>query len=198
MKTTAIYTVRQYGQDSHFYSYCAGGFSYPFLVMERLTRADAALNRNQPEDQKLSVAVLLPEIRGDSNFPEAAKGLRIFRAIRESEAAAHLDRTSENERIPFHITLDLDQDTVGFAFNRDCPNLDLPDLAVPMVAGQEGLSGRALAAYAAQEQATYTQMIGTPHIAELNEQVYEDLIRSFVAELTRSSDEEPVGGMVLK
>ena len=94
MNTAAIYTVRQYGRDSHFYSYCAGGFSYPFLVMDRLTKANTALN-------------------------EAVRGLHLFRAVRDSEAAAHLGRTAEDERIPFHITLDLDRETVGFEFNRN-------------------------------------------------------------------------------
>lgn len=182
MNEKAIYTVRQHGQDSQFYSYCAGGFSYPFHVGDWLNRADGDLNRSRMEGEKLSVAALLPQLTGDYSFPEAAKGLHLFRGISESEAAAHLDRTAENERIPFHITLDLDRGVVCFAFNHDCPELDLPDLELPIHGRHNEFGGTMLQDAATCEEMGAVGVDGNPYTAELKEEVYGKLIREYIAE----------------
>lgn len=180
MKETAIYTVRHHGMESHFYSYCAGGYSYPFHVADWLSRTDSDLNRSRTEGEKLSVAALLPQLTGDYYFPEAAKGLRLFRAINNSEAAAHLDRTAPDERIPFHITLDLDRGTVGFVFNRSCPELDLPDLELPMQGKHNEFGGAMLLDRATCEEMELCGTGDAPSAAERNEAVYERLIREHI------------------
>lgn len=103
MTTPAIYTVRQHGMESHFYSYCAGGFSYPFHVGEWLSRLDTDVNSNRPEGEKLSVAALLPQFTGDYHFPEAAKGLHLFREVSDSGAADWLGRTPPTRESRFTL-----------------------------------------------------------------------------------------------
>lgn len=191
MNEKAIYTVHQHGKDAQFYSYCAGGYSYPFHVADWLSRLDADLNHDVVEGEELSVAPLLPQLKGDYFFPEAAKGLQLFRSISDSEAAAHLGRTAVNERIPFHITLDLEQGTVGFVFNRDCPELDLPDVEVPMRGNHDEFSGLVLDEFADLERFEHARTNPSPFVAEVNESVYEQLIRSYADQQLR---QEP-GGM---
>ena len=187
MNEKAIYSVRQHGRENQFYSYCAGGFSYPFHVADWLHRADQDLNENRPEKEKLSVAALLPQLTGDYNFPEAAKGLHLFRSISDSEAAAHLGRTAENERIPFHVTLDLDRGMVCFAFNHDCPELDLPDFELPMRGGHEEMSGLILDECAHLERLEYADICDSPFMTEVNEAAYEQIIREYIAGQTQPS-----------
>lgn len=183
MNTTAIYTVRQHGRDTQFYSYCAGGFSYPFHVSGWLNRADFDLNRHRQEGEKLSVAALLPQLMGDGNFPEAAKGLRLFRQISDSEAAAHLGRTAESDRIPIHITLDMDREMVCFAFNRDCPELDLPDVELPMHGRHSEFGGAMLQDAATCEEMGWADT--STSLSEMREAVYERLIRDHITGQTQ-------------
>lgn len=183
--TTAIYTVRQHGQDAQFYSYCAGGFSYPFYVSDWLNRVDFDLNRHRLEEEKLPVAALLPQLRGDRYFPEAAKGMHLFRPVSDSEAAAHLGRTAENERIPFHITLDMDRDMVCFAFNRECPELDLPDVELPMNGRHSEFGGAMLQDIVTCEEMGWGDDLASA--SEMREAVYERLICEHIAEQTQAS-----------
>lgn len=196
MATTAIYTVCQHGLESHFYSYCAGGFSYPFHVGDWLSRLDTDVNSRRPEGEKLCVAAFLPQLTGDDHFPEAAKGLRLFRAVSDSEAAAHLGRTAPDERIPFHITLDMDRGTVGFVFNRDCPGLDLPGVELPIYGNHEELGGSLLSECA--ECARFDkEMNSHPHaVAEVNETVFEQLIRDHAEQMLQQ--EAVRGGMDMR
>lgn len=180
MKEPAIYTIRQHGLESHFYSYCAGGYSYPFHVADWLKRADFDLNQNRTEGEKLSVAALLPQLTGDYYFPKTAKGLHLFRAIGKSEAAAHLERTAPGERIPFHITLDFDSGIVGFVFNQNCPELALPDFELPMIGGHNEFGGAMLLDCAVCEELMRCGNESDPYVAEINEDVYERLIREYV------------------
>lgn len=196
MNTTAIYTVRHHGQESHYYSYCAGGFSHPFYVADWLSRLDFDLNRFRPEDEKLSVAALLPQLKGDYSFPEAAKGLRLFRSVSDSEAAAHLGRTAVDERIPFHITLDLDQGMVGFVFNRSCPELDLPELELPLQGNHEEFGGAVLEECVSCERSNRPDISDALSVAELNENVYEQLIRDYA--VSQLKQEQTQGGMTMK
>lgn len=185
MTTPAIYTVCQHGKESHFYSYCAGGFSYPFHVGEWLSRLDTDVNSSRPEGEKLSVAALLPQFTGNYHFPEAAKGLRLFRAVSDSGAADWLDRTASNERIPLHITLNLDRGTVGFMFNRNCPEADLPDLELPLHENHEELSGSLLSECAACTMCDKEIDVHSHAVAEVTETVYEQLIRDHAEQMLR-------------
>lgn len=179
MSTTAIYTVCQHGQEAHFYSYCAGGYSYPFHVADWLSQLDADINQHRLEGSKLSVAPLLPQMTGDYNFPEAAKGLRLFRPVSEAAAADFLGRTAGEEIIPFHITLDLDKETVGFVFNRNCPELNLPDLELPMQGKCFEVNGTMLQESAACEEIKLRSIHDSPFVSELHEKVYEQHIREY-------------------
>lgn len=185
MTTPAIYTVCQHGKESHFYSYCAGGFSYPFHVGEWLSRLDTDVNSSRPEGEKLCVAALLPQFTGNYHFPEAAKELRLFRAVSDSGAADWLGRTAPNERIPLHITLDLDRGTVGFVFNQNCPEADLPDLELPLHGNHEELSGSLLSECAAYTMCDKEIDVHSHAVAEVTETVYEQLIRDHAEQMLR-------------
>ena len=189
MTTPAIYTVRQHGMESHFYSYCAGGFSYPFHVGEWLSRLDTDVNSNRPEGEKLSVAALLPQFTGDYHFPEAAKGLHLFREVSDSGAADWLGRTAPNERIPLHVTLDMDRGTVGFVFNRSCPEADLPDLELPIHGNHGELGGSLLSECAACTMCDKEIDFQSHAVAEVKEAVYEQLIRDNAGQMLQ---QEPV------
>lgn len=178
MDATALYTIRQYGKDTHFYSYCAGGYSYPFHTAEWLTRLDTDINQHRQAEEKLSVAALLPQMTGNYNFPEAAYALRMFRFINESAAADFVQRTAVGERIPFHITIDLDKQTIGFVFNHSFPELDLMDLELPIQGILGEFGGKALHE-AACEQAKQLCAHNSPFMAEFNEKVYEQHIREY-------------------
>ncbi len=185
MTTPAIYTVCQHGMESHFYSYCAGGFSYPFHTGEWLSRLDTDVNSSRPEGEKLFVAALLPQFTGDNHFPEAAKGLHLFRAVSDSGAADWLGRTASNERIPLHITLDLDRGTVGFVFNRSCPEADLPDIELPLHGSHEELGGLLLSECAACTMCDKEIDVHSHAVAEVTETVYEQLIRDHAEQMLR-------------
>lgn len=189
MTTAAIYTVCQHGMESHFYSYCAGGFSYPFHVGDWLSRLDSDVNSNRPEGEKLSVAALLPQFTGDYYFPEAAKGLRLFRAVSDSGVADWLGRTAPDERIPLHITLDLDRGTVGFVFKRNCPEADLPDLELPIYGNHDELGGSLLSEYAECTLCDKEMDFQSHAMAEVSETVFEQLIRDHAGQMLR---QEPV------
>lgn len=196
MAATAIYTVRQHGSESHFYSYCAGGFSYPFHVADWLSGLDTDLNHDVVEGEELSVAPLLPQLRGDTYFPEAAKGLQLFRAISDSEAAAHLGRTAPDERILLHITLDLDRGCVDFVFNRNCPEANLPDLELPIYGNHNEFGGSLLFECAECTICDKEIDFHSHAVAEVNETVFEQLIRDHAEQMLQQ--EVVRGGMDMR
>lgn len=141
--------------------------------------------QRRPEGEKLFVAALLPQFTGDNHFPEAAKGLHLFRAVSDSGAADWLGRTASNERIPLHITLDLDRGTVGFVFNRSCPEADLPDIELPLHGSHEELGGLLLSECAACTMCDKEIDVHSHAVAEVTETVYEQLIRDHAEQMLR-------------
>lgn len=193
MTTPAIYTVCQYGKESHFYSYCAGGYSYPFHVGDWLSQLDKDVNTGRPEGEKLSVAAFLPQFTGDNHFPKEAKGLRLFRSVNDSEAAAHLGGTVSDERLLFQITLDLNRRTVGFVFNRNCPEADLPDLEFPIYGNHDELGGSLLSECAWCMACDKEIDLNSHLVAAVNESVYEQLIRDHASQIIQQ--EQTQGGI---
>lgn len=125
----ALYTVIENGQESYFRSYIAGGYSYPFYIYSYAERMAAAVNQNYSMGE-VSVTEMLPLMKANHNFPENVQGERIFHPLSEIVAAEREAEMQTQDYIPFAITLDFDNNKIGFVFNKNCPELTLPDMEI--------------------------------------------------------------------
>lgn len=144
--TKAIYTIREHNRDYHFFTYHAGGYSFPFVTARTIINMHFVLNDSvylRCLATPLSAAALLPQLTGNSNYPDDAKGQSLFREISETEAAGYLDRTIHGDEIPFHITIDVDRRTVLFALNPLCRKTPLPEIGIPIYSDTLEPSGSA-------------------------------------------------------
>lgn len=125
----ALYTVIENGQESYFLSYIAGGYSYPFYIYSYAERMAASINNNYPMGT-VGASEMFPLMKANHNFPEDVQGVRIFQPLSEIVAANREAEMQTMDYIPFAITLDFDNNKIGFVFNKNCPELTLPDMEI--------------------------------------------------------------------
>jgi len=125
----AIYTVIENGHTSYFRSGIAGGYSCPFFVYEYAKRMVSLINDNDLLG-KVNVAELFPLLKANKDFPEVYLGKRLFEQISGFSFADYESGMSIDDGIPFNITLNFDERTIGFVFNQNCPQLIKPKLNI--------------------------------------------------------------------
>ncbi len=132
MESSAIYTVVDKGKESYFLSNIAGGYSYPFYIFNYADRMARTINDNYPMGE-VSVSEVFPLMKANHNFPENVPGEKLFRPIDDNIAAQKLDEINIYDDIPFAITLDYDKREIGFVFNKNCPETELPDMEINLL-----------------------------------------------------------------
>lgn len=125
----AIYQVIENGQTSYFRSGIAGGYSYPFFIFEYVRRMAWQLNSSDLLG-KFNFTELFPLLKANKDFPEEYLGKRLFEPISALAFADYESGMAGDDGIPFNITLDFDERTIGFVFNKNCPQLLKPKLTV--------------------------------------------------------------------
>lgn len=79
---------------------------------------------------KIGVSEMIPLLKANENFPEEIRGERLFYPIPEEIFFARESEMAQSDFTPFSITLDFDKRTIGFVFNRNCPDLPLPKIEI--------------------------------------------------------------------
>lgn len=125
----AIYTIIENGKERYFYSNIAGGYSYPFLAYGYAVSMARTLNENGSMG-KVGVSEMIPLLKANENFPENVRGERLFYPLSEEIFFARESEMAQSDFTPFSITLDFDERTIGFVFNRNCPELPLPKINI--------------------------------------------------------------------
>ena len=125
----AIYTVIENGRTSYFRSGIAGGYSYPFFVFEYVRRMAWQMNSIELLG-KFNYTELFPLLKANKDFPEEYLGKRLFEPISALAFADYESGMASDDGIPFNITLDFDERTIGFVFNKNCPHLIKPKITV--------------------------------------------------------------------
>lgn len=125
----AIYRVIENGHTSYFRSGIAGGYSYPFFVYEYAKRMASLIN-DYDLLGKVDVAELFPLLKANKDFPEVCLGKRLFESISGFSFADYESGMLNDDGIPFNITLNFDEQMIGFVFNRNCPQLIKPKINI--------------------------------------------------------------------
>lgn len=105
----------------------AGGFSYPFKVMNFLREMDRRINFDRSEENRIRVIQLLMEMGGDENFPEESRGKYLF--LR--------GYVRPQEEYSFAVEMDLDAWTVTLHLEHLLGTIENTVIAIPMD-GTEG------------------------------------------------------------
>ena len=127
----ALYTTIENGHESYFGTDIADGFGYPFIIYSYAVRMAKALNENGALGT-VGIAEMLPLMKANDEFREADRGDRIFYPISEIVFAEREAEMSTADYISFNITLDFDNRKIGFVFNRNCPELPMPKIEIPI------------------------------------------------------------------
>lgn len=125
----AIYQVIENGHTSYFRSGIAGGYSYPFFIFEYVRRMAWQLNSSDLLG-KFNFTELFPLLKANKDFPEVYLGKCLFEPISALAFADYESGMTSDDGIPFNITLDFDERTIGFVFNKNCPHLIKPKITV--------------------------------------------------------------------
>lgn len=112
----AIYQVIENGHTSYFRSSIAGGYSYPFFIFEYVRRMAWQLNSSDLLG-KFNFTELFPLLKANKDFPEVYLGKRLFEQISGFSFADYESGMSSDDGIPFNITLNFDEQMIGFVFN---------------------------------------------------------------------------------
>ncbi len=127
----ALYTTIENGRESYFGTDIADGFGYPFIVYNYAVRMAKALNENGALGT-VGIAEMLPLMKANEEFRKEDSGYRIFYPISEIVFAEREAEMSTTDYISFNITLDFDKRKIGFVFNRNCPELPMPKIEIPI------------------------------------------------------------------
>lgn len=127
----ALYTTIENGRESYFGTDIADGFGYPFIVYSYAVRMAKALNENGALGT-VGIAEMLPLMKANEEFRKEDSGYRIFYPISEIVFAEREAEMSTTDYISFNITLDFDKRKIGFVFNRNCPELPMPKIEMPI------------------------------------------------------------------
>lgn len=125
----AIYTVIENGRESYYSTNIAGGYSYPFLAYGYAVSMARTLNGSNSMG-KVGVSEMIPLLKANENFPEDVRGERLFYPLPEEIFFTRESEMTQSDFTPFSITLDFDERTIGFVFNRNCPELPLPKINI--------------------------------------------------------------------
>lgn len=129
--TSALYTVIENGHTSYFRTSIAGGFSYPFSIYNAARSMAHALNEGNPMGT-VYTSEMLQLMRASHNFPESVKGSKIFTPMSEIASSSHFEEFRNNPYTPYSITLNYDTQEIGFEFNRNMPEIGLPNIVVSL------------------------------------------------------------------
>lgn len=125
----AIYTITENGRESYYSTNIAGGYSYPFLAYGYAVSMARTLNENGSMGN-VGASEMIPLLKANENFPEDVCGERLFYPLPEEIFFARESEMTQSDFTPFSITLDFDERTIGFVFNRNCPELPLPKINI--------------------------------------------------------------------
>lgn len=173
MNTKAIYTIHEKGKDFYFFSEYAGGFSYPFAAADFLHSLKYVLDGAMSPQKNICVSPLLEQMKGDCRFSEEAEGKYVFRSIEERKALV----LASEQKVPFMVEIDMEQDTVSFCFDVACEELqDYCDITLQRT-GEPGEFGGARFR-AAAENLMHSDMVegGNRAVSDINEEAYGKMI----------------------
>lgn len=129
INTNAIYTIISDGETSWFCSHIAGGYTYPFYLYNQIQRIVEVINNSSPMG-KVAAAEVAPLMKSDQYFPEDNLGDRILISLSEKEVKTAFEEFAQTGNYPFVITLDFDSHTIGYKFNKNCSEINIPDVKV--------------------------------------------------------------------
>lgn len=129
--TSAIYTVILNGNMTYFRTSIAGGFSYPFSIYNAAKSMVHALNEGNPMGT-VYTSEMFQLMRASHNFPENVQGQRVFIPLSEFAASSHFEEIRNNPYTPYSITLNYDTQEIGFEFNKNMPEIGLPNIVIQL------------------------------------------------------------------
>ena len=124
---TALYTIRENGQEQYFFTDSAGGYSFPLLAYNGAVRMRRALNQIDSFG-RVTLADMLQIARGNELFPRLTGRPYLFRLLNETEMITRMEDLS----VAYMITLDFDAKEIRWEFN---PNIAAGMEAVTMPVG---------------------------------------------------------------
>ena len=180
MDTGAVYTIREDGKEFYFYTKYAGGFSYPFEAAGYLSGLKRALRKPRVGKQDVCVAPLLAQMKGTYFFPDELEDQLLFQETTKEIAEGM------KKDVPFHITVDVNQYTVGFHFNDQFEELaDLEDITIPCYEPTSKCSG----GYFINESLARQKGESDVSFHETNEMIFRELIEQAVMEQGQTPDQ---------
>lgn len=129
--TSAIYTVIENGNMTYFRTSIAGGFSYPFSIYNAARSMAHALNEGSPMGE-VTTLEMFSLMKATHNFPESVQGQRVFIPLSELAASSHFEELRNNPYTPYSITLNYDTQEIGFEFNKNMPEIDIPNMTIKL------------------------------------------------------------------
>ncbi len=129
--TSAIYTVIENGNMTYFRTSIAGGFSYPFSIYNAARSMAHTLNESSPMGE-VTTLEMFPLMKATHNFPENVPGQRVFIPLSEFAASSHFEEIRNNPYTPYSITLNYDMQEIGFEFNKNMPEIDIPNMTIKL------------------------------------------------------------------
>lgn len=129
--TSALYTVIENGHAAYFRTSITGGFGYPFSIYNAARSMVHALNEGNPMGT-VYTSEMFQLMRTSWNFPEVEKGNRIFMPLSEFAASSHFEEFRNNPYTPYSITLNYDTKEIGFEFNKNMPEIGLPNIVISL------------------------------------------------------------------
>lgn len=173
MSAKAIYTIHEKGKNFYFFSECAGGFSYPFAAADFLYSLKYVLDGAMSPQKNLCVSPLLEQMKGDCRFSEEAEGKYVFRAIEVRKALA----LASEQKVPFMVEIDMEQDTVSFCFDEECKELqDYCDITLQRTGESGEFGGTRFRAAAENLMHSDTVEGGNRAVSDINEEAYGKMI----------------------
>ena len=129
INTKAIYTLISDGEKSCFRSDTAGGYSFPLYLYNTIKRMVDVINNNYPMG-KVTAAEIAPLMKADHVFPETVQGKKVLEPVDPEDVSALFENFRDTDEIPFAVSLDFDRKVIGFSFNKNCPEMTVPDVRV--------------------------------------------------------------------
>lgn len=172
MDTRAVYKIHEKGREFYFYTRYAGGVSYPFEAAKYFGDLKHALGKKIRE-QEVCIAPLLAQMKGTFFFPDALKDELLF-----TETTKEIAESMVRE-VPFFITVDVDQYTVSYHFNKQFEELEnLSDISFPCCGSANRNSGESFI----NESLSRQMGEGTKTFHATNEMIFRELIEKAVVE----------------
>jgi|GEM_PF-1034734 hypothetical protein len=133
--TSTLYTVIENGHAAYFRTSIAGGFSYPFSIYNAAQNMADALNESNPMGT-VYASEMFQLMRVSWNLPESKQEQRVFVSLSEFAASSHFEEFRNNAYTPYSITLNYDTQEIGFEFNKNMPEIGLPNIVIQLDSGE--------------------------------------------------------------